>query len=943
MSSKSKIWFLIVLYLLPYQNQLLGIDSSLLKTLSQGAEQTYSAIAAYLLPQSYAAHVPIIESASLCILTSEIMSPKQTIDISPTIAEVMHSHVLTVTNELNHIAKMIEISCDKVPLEDKLNAANQHYEELIKNTLVVDKARIAGKSVAEISQEIDALGYSLECFNCGLSNQEVWLKKVKSHYSEIEYKYYKNQLPLEIAPSPFDKAAHPLLIAKNDFQTLALSVSKTKNTIDFIKQSIALREKHRADTNSDYVKEVAKSLDSLMATKYTDNPLSAIKALKKARNEYLQKEIALRNNIAYEEKQLSHLHKKLTIYHKKISSLPRRLGLLGDKPKDRKIFFKTQERINSTKNNIATSKNELNHQLPGLITECESLQTKYQQKAKDLTIPPILVPTQYTLSDIASNFVRSAGKNPTEFFSCSGTAEQQSTHREIIHLVEKTAALTITKNTSQVKEEILHYACLAKEYNNSQQTSLAKAAHKVGDTLFEYAKEVLDLGVAFIEGAIQGIDTTGKTFQSIAHAIHMPANQKIEKVTRLITSCAQALGNFVKEQYHAVTSEEGLRTWETNRERRGRQFAQFSHDLEQRYAQSTLRDKVKWLTAFILENRLLGKTVEGVLSCSRLINVESQAITLLEKELHRVSKSPMFDLKDIDGIARSIHEVTQVALAGSTAEKIPIITNASIEKSVKALTIASKDAQKIDSAVLGLAAATKPLYIDLTNFKPAKTGTQFLADNKDFCSLIQTNAKPGIPFDSIEDVANRLALIHPKIAHESELISLVNKYKHCPGFMGHPDSPFERIMNVGEGRFKIKNNISEDLLKASNRLEGLKGPLFELRLAEQLETQGMKITEFGAKYWPNGIKGSRGTSPLDFDLATVDTLIEAKNRKFACFSENDIADLIDSIIKHRDTAVNVVGKKYLFISGELLPELLKQKLTENNIDFIEVLQNLKGA
>jgi len=105
----------------------------------------------------------------------------------------------------------------------------------------------------------------------------------------------------------------------------------------------------------------------------------------------------------------------------------------------------------------------------------------------------------------------------------------------------------------------------------------------------------------------------------------------------------------------------------------------------------------------------------------------------------------------------------------------------------------------------------------------------------------------------------------------------------------------------------------------------------------------MKITEFGAKYWQSGTKGSRGTSPLDFDLATADTLIEAKKRNLFFLEGNQLNTFVESLIKHRDVAKEVAGKKYLFISGETLPETLKQKLTEQNIDFIEILLNQKGT
>jgi len=263
----------------------------------------------------------------------------------------------------------------------------------------------------------------------------------------------------------------------------------------------------------------------------------------------------------------------------------------------------------------------------------------------------ILLKTSHVLSSQANKFLKRSGYSSEKFNTCIGNVLQQQMHNEIVNLVEKTASLPeTTRALSFIKEDILRYASLATEYNNNQQTSLALAAHKVGSTLFDWGKGILDMGLAVGEGVVRGIENIGDTVRLASDIFLMPSEQKINKATSLINNCAKAIGSFFKEQYKALTSEEGFKDWEEKRETRGKQSAQFFHNLEQRYAQTPFRDKVKHITSLAVENLLLGRAVSHLLETSRMINLETQAITLLNKELQLSDKANVFDLIEIDGV-----------------------------------------------------------------------------------------------------------------------------------------------------------------------------------------------------------------------------------------------------------------------------------------------------
>ena len=82
---------------------------------------------------------------------------------------------------------------------------------------------------------------------------------------------------------------------------------------------------------------------------------------------------------------------------------------------------------------------------------------------------------------------------------------------------------------------------------------------------------------------------------------------------------------------------------------------------------------------------------------------------------------------------------------------------------------------------------------------------------------------------------------------------------------------------------------------------------------------------------------TKGQEPITFSLSTADTLIQAKKVNIFNLNEEEIIEFIADLLEHKHTANNRAGKKYLFISGEVLPEKFKQELVKNNIDFKEMI------
>ncbi|MFA6066667.1 MAG: hypothetical protein WC707_05805 [Candidatus Babeliaceae bacterium] len=170
---------------------------------------------------------------------------------------------------------------------------------------------------------------------------------------------------------------------------------------------------------------------------------------------------------------------------------------------------------------------------------------------------------------------------------------------------------------------------------------------------------------------------------------------------------------------------------------------------------------------------------------------------------------------------------------------------------------------------------------------------------------------------------------------------MVDRFHSIKGFCGEKDAVLERIIKVGS---LLKNEREiEKMEKFTSRITSSKGTTFEVEAAIALEDKfDMKITEFGSKYYQKGVIPSKRIDPLDFDLATCDTLIECKYRNFYhdAIDPDKLDTLMRSIVRHKITAEEVAGKKFLFVSGKALPEPLKDALKNNNVDFLEILLEL---
>ena len=540
----------------------------------------------------------------------------------------------------------------------------------------------------------------------------------------------------------------------------------------------------------------------------------------------------------------------------------------------------------------------------------------------------------YNLSKEACSLLEEAGCRLEDFNSCLGNTVEQYIHNDLCVLIEKTAALPTYQEEG--KQEILHFVSLSKNYSQNKQISLSLVAKKVGESL-------LDVAIAVAEGSFDAVKNIKNTVDFLSTtAFFVPYDQKINKVISAVSSCVQAIGGFFKEQYQLLTDDQALKEWEINQEIRNKKFAAWAQDLETRYANTLFRDKVKAVTTFAVENVLLGKAMNYLLDSSRVVNFEIQAVRLLDQELCLSKPLPRITFEEINGVWKEVEKVHGVwRVVGEAAEsQLPVVTHL-IENSVNfSSQICQSKARSV--ALVGLEKAVsstvKPGFIDVSLFRATKTVAEVLAQESNLCELIYAKAKPKAALQSLADVADRLIHVHPEVISEKELRYLIDKYQNHKGFTGDADAPLERLLNVGEARQKVKTNGDlESLQQVHDRLVSLKGTVFELQLAEKLEVRGYVITEFGAKYWPDGIVGKRGTSPLDFDLATEDTLIEAKNRNFHSLTDDQMETMLKSFIDHKRTAHNIAGKKYLFVSGEILPEKLRQELIKNCIDFREII------
>lgn len=102
-----------------------------------------------------------------------------------------------------------------------------------------------------------------------------------------------------------------------------------------------------------------------------------------------------------------------------------------------------------------------------------------------------------------------------------------------------------------------------------------------------------------------------------------------------------------------------------------------------------------------------------------------------------------------------------------------------------------------------------------------------------------------------------------------------------------------------------------------------RGALFELNAAYHLMLERYELKAFRVIY-----------EGLEYDIETLDYLVECKNIKWSAITGRRIEDLKRSLIKHNDV-VKRMGKKYLFYSKNQIPQEWREWLVGQDITWVE--------
>ncbi|CAM6000307.1 unnamed protein product [Sphagnum balticum] len=385
----------------------------------------------------------------------------------------------------------------------------------------------------------------------------------------------------------------------------------------------------------------------------------------------------------------------------------------------------------------------------------------------------------------------------------------------------------------------------------------------------EACDRILDLGAAICEGAQEGIISAAQTTIAIC--------QGVANVGGLV---GKALGGSEIAQFKI----------EVAFNRACHAAAQFA----QRHARHMILDSLTSGATSIAIGNSIARDLEQP---AQQIYAEFLAMSPRDKA---------------KAISKFIVENACFGLIGDAIGQVAKTGYSAVADTVRSLTAAEAlfeetvnlTSQALTNEAHVLQAVTEAVQKEVTFLTNVEEVTSFV---KNECSNLATGQQSAAQIiaekSSLKIPSNMAALelltnVHPEVITLDTLVAAIEKYHPVPGFTGHSDAVLERILGQGDAKVIAHASNTEKAIKA------IRGTVFEIETAIKLEAAGEKITEFGAKYYKPGEIIRKGFDPLDFDLATANTLIECKSGNLFSVvnSPTQLEDFIESLLAHKQAA-----------------------------------------
>lgn len=248
-----------------------------------------------------------------------------------------------------------------------------------------------------------------------------------------------------------------------------------------------------------------------------------------------------------------------------------------------------------------------------------------------------------------------------------------------------------------------------------------------------------------------------------------------------------------------------------------------------------------------------------------------------------------------------------------------IIATAIMGKSVRCLNRASTAVKSQDSflrkhlnkSTQALEATTQQLEVKV-------------AQATETCALMESEQafKKGSKGSFLTDGLN-IADYSPKMIDPELLIESYDRFKNTKGAIGR-DGPLKRVL--GNAKIECEN--------IPGKCNMVRGSVYELEKALQIESHGEQIIEFGAKLSKINVETGRVDEILDIDLVTTKKLIECKSGDWEAAPE-----VFLNKVRSRSADLKKIAesehKIFELHSKNPLPENLKKWFKDNQINFIE--------